>query len=100
MGTASQDRWIGPHGTLPRDDKSSLLHVKFEDRVITSQRGDKGPETYTEVLGPSAPGGKTDVPFQQVLPKYEKSAESALKKSDIPPSEQAKVRDYFDSLRK
>lgn len=99
-GAASQDRWIGPHGTLPMDDKSSLLHVKFEDRVITSQRGDKGPETYTEVLGPSAPGGKTDVPFQKVLPKYEKSAESALKKSDIPPSEQAKVRDYFDSLRK
>jgi hypothetical protein len=99
-GAPSQDRWIGPHGKLPRDDKSSLLHVKFEDRVLTSQRGDKGPETYTEVVGPAAPSGKSSVPFQQVLPKYEKSAESALKKSDIPPSEQAKVRDYFDSLRK
>ncbi len=98
-GKPSQDTWIGDHGELARDDKSSLLNVKFEDRVITSQRGEKGPETYQEVLGPSQPGGKSSVPYQKVLPNYEKSAESALKKSDIPPSERTKVRDYFDSLR-
>lgn len=98
-GSPSQDTWVGDHGTLPRDDKSSLLNVKFEDRVISSQRGEKGPETYQEVLGPSQPGGKSSVPYQKVLPNYEKSAESALKKSDIPPSERTKVRDYFDSLR-
>jgi len=98
-GAPSRDTWVGDHGELPRDDKSSLLNVKFEDRVISSQRGDKGPETYVEVLGPSKPSGKSSVPYQKVLPKYEKSAESALKKSDIPPSERTRVREYFDSLR-
>ncbi len=99
-GGPSPDHWVGNHGTLQHDDKSSLLHVKFADRVITSQIGHKGPETYTEVLGPSTPSGKTGVPFQAVLPKYEKSAETALSKNDIPPQLRGKVRDYFNSLRK
>lgn len=98
-GGPSRDTWIGDHGTLPRDDKSALLNVKFEDRVLTSQRGDKGPETYQETLGPSRMGGKSAVPYQEMLPKYERSAESAMKKENIPPGERARVRDYFDSLR-
>lgn len=99
-GSASPDKWVGDHGSLSKSDKSSLLHVKFKDRQITSQIGSKGAETYTEVLGPSAPTGKSGVPYQAVLPKYEKSAESALDKGDVPPQMRAKVRDYFDSLRK
>jgi len=99
-GAPSPDKWVGDHGTLSRSDKSALLHVKFQDRQITSQIGGKGPETYTEVIGPSAPVGKSGVPYQAVLPRYEKSAESALDKGDVPPQMRTKVRDYFDSLRK
>jgi hypothetical protein len=99
-GAPSPDKWVGDHGTLSKSDKSSLLNVKFQDRQITSQIGSKGAETYTEVLGPSAPSGKSGVPYQAVLPKYEKSAESALDKGDVPPQMRTKVRDYFDSLRK
>lgn len=99
-GAPSPDKWVGDHGTLSRSDKSALLHVKFQDRQITSQIGAKGPETYTEVLGPSAPAGKSGVPYQAVLPRYEKSAESALDKGNVPPQMRTKVRDYFDSLRK
>lgn len=99
-GGPSPDKWVGDHGTLSRSDKSALLHVKFQDRQITSQIGGKGPETYTEVIGPSAPAGKSGVPYQAVLPRYEKSAESALDKGDVPPQMRTKVRDYFDSLRK
>lgn len=99
-GGVSEDRWVGAHGSLSQDDKSSLLRVKFEDRVIASQVGAKGPETYTEVLGPSTPGARSSVPFQKVLPRYEKSAQSALAKDKVPPKLQGKVRDYFDSLRK
>lgn len=99
-GSPSPDRWVGAHGSLIKSDKSSLLHVKFADRQITSQIGHKGPESYTEVIGPSTPTGKSSVPYQSVLPRYEKSAESALNKGDVPPQMRTKVRDYFDSLRK
>ncbi len=94
------DQWGGGLGPVPKSDKSALLHVKFQDRQISSQIGGKGPETYTEVLGPSAPAGGSGVPYQAVLPKYEKSAESALDKGDVPPQMRTKVRDYFDALRK
>lgn len=99
-GAPSPDRWVGAHGSLAKSDKSSLLHVKFADRQITSQIGKKGPESYTEFLGPSTPSGKSSVPYQAVLPKYEKSAETALSKGDVPPQMRTKVRDYFDALRK
>lgn len=99
-GAPSPDRWVGAHGSLAKSDKSSLLHVKFADRQIFSQIGRKGPESYTEVIGPSTPTGRSSVPYQSVLPKYEKSAESALNKGDVPPQMRTKVRDYFDALRK
>lgn len=99
-GAPSPDRWVGAHGSLNKDDKSSLLNAKLEDRVIQSQIGDKGSESYTEVLGPSQLGQRSAIPYQQVLPKYEKSAQAALKKGDIPPRLRTKVRDYFDSLHK
>jgi cell fate (sporulation/competence/biofilm development) regulator YmcA (YheA/YmcA/DUF963 family) len=98
-GAVSEDKWVGAHGSLSIDDKSSLLKVKFEDRIVTSQIGNKGPETYTEVIGPSTPGGRSGVPYQNVLPKYRKAAESALNKEDIPPRLRGKVRNYFDALR-
>ena len=99
-GGPSDDHWVGPHGEINKDDKSSLLNAKLEDRMITSQIGDKGPQDYIETLGPSRLGNRTKIPYQKALPKYEKSAESALQKSDIPPRLRGKVRDYFDSLHK
>lgn len=99
-GAPSDDKWVGAHGEINKSDKSSLLKVKFSDRILTSQIGDKGPQTYIDVTGPVSSGAKTSIPYQKVLPQYEKSADSALKKSDIPPRLRTKVRDYFDSLRK
>jgi hypothetical protein len=97
-GVPSKDIWTGDHGALNKADKSSLLNVKFQDRVITSQKGKTGPETYSETLGPSQLGAKSGVPYQALLPKYEKSAESALSKGNIPPQMRTQVRDYFSSL--
>ncbi len=97
-GAPSEDTWVGDHGGLHHFDKSSLLHLKYQDRVITSQQGAKGSETYTEELGPAQLGGKSSIPYQDVLPKYEKTAESALSKGDVPPAMRTRVRDYFESL--
>jgi len=77
---------------------SSLLKGTYEDHKITSQIGNSGDQTYVEVTGPTMPTGKTSVPYQSVLPKYEKTAETALNRNDIPLSEREKVRAYFDSL--
>ena len=93
------DQWRGYTNKPPMSAKSSLLKGKYVDHTITSQIGSQGDQTYVEVTGPTMPTGKTSVPYQSVLPKYEKTAETALNHSDIPPSERTKVRTYFDSLR-
>jgi len=93
------DRWSGYTNKPPMSDKSTRLSEKYEDKVITSQIGAKGDQTYVEINGPSMPTGRSSVPYQSVLPTYEKTAETAMNKTDIPPSERAKVRDYFNSLR-
>jgi phosphate/sulfate permease len=97
-GSTSPGTWVGDHGKLNLSNKSSLLHIKFKDRYITSQKGRNGSETYTEMLGPAHLDVKSDIPYQDMLPKYEKTEESALSKGEIPPEMRTKVRDYFDSL--
>jgi len=47
---------------------------------------------------PAAPIGPSRVPYGQVLPRYRKSAEAALDQEQVPPSQRAVVRDYFNSL--
>jgi len=91
--------YMGNVGKLYHFDKSSLLNLKSQDRIITSVQGKSGPETYTEELGPSQLTPRSGIPYEDVLPKYEKTAETALSKDNVPPDMRARVRDYFDSLR-
>jgi len=97
-GSTAPGVWMGGIGHLSKTDKTSLLNIKFQDRMITSQKGAGGPETYTQQVGPAQIGPRTGIPYQNILPKYEKTAESALKKGDIPPQMRTQVRDYFASL--
>ncbi|MBI2844505.1 MAG: hypothetical protein HYX78_14005 [Armatimonadetes bacterium] len=39
------------------------------------------------------------VPYTDVLPNYQKAAESALEKERVPPVYRKRVKDYFDSLQ-
>jgi hypothetical protein len=43
-------------------------------------------------------GNRSSVPFRNVLPSYEKKAESALNRQQIPKQHQRRVKEYFDSL--
>lgn len=90
--------WLGGLGQLSKSDKSSLLHIKFQDREITSQKGKDGQETYTEQSGPAQLGAPAAIPYQAILPKYERTAETALRKGDIPAPMRTQVHDYFESL--
>jgi hypothetical protein len=77
-----------------------MLKIKFQEHIVTSQRGHNGPETYEEQMGPAQLNAKSGIPYQAMLPKYEKTAESAMSKGDIPPEMRTKVKDYFDSLHR
>jgi hypothetical protein len=90
--------YMGNVGKLYHFDKSSFLNMKYQDRVVTSLQGKSGPETYTEELGPSQLTPRSGIPYENILPKYEKTAESALSKGDVPPDMRSRVRDYFASL--
>lgn len=48
---------------------------------------------------PPAPGGPSRVPYGQALPRYRKGAESALDQEQVPPSQRAVVRRYFNLLQ-
>jgi hypothetical protein len=97
-GGTGQGVYLGLHTDLHHFDKSSLLNIKFDNRVITSQQGNTGPVSYTDVTGPAKMTGKSQIPYEDVLPKYENSAESALSKGNVPPEMRSRVRDYFNSL--
>jgi len=91
--------WTGPYGHLYRSDKSSLLNVKYQDRVITSQIGKEGDAAYEEQIGPAHLNKRSSIPYEEMLPKYEKSAENALDKHPVPAEMRSQVKDYFNSLR-
>lgn len=48
---------------------------------------------------PSAPAGPSRVPYGTALPRYRKGAEAALDQEQVPPSQRAVVRRYFNSLQ-
>lgn len=48
---------------------------------------------------PSAPAEPSRVPYGLALPRYRKRAEAALDQEQVPPSQRAVVRRYFNSLQ-
>jgi hypothetical protein len=83
---------------IPLADKSTDIKAKAVPLGVTGDRQEGGKETYIETKGPSGLGAKSSVPYFAVLPKYRREAEKALEREQIPPEEQKRVKDYFDSL--
>lgn len=65
---------------------------------VRGQRQDKGEESYVEIKAPTTVGNRSSVPYDQVLPKYKQSAESAMSDKKIPKKHEKRVKEYFDSL--
>ena len=84
---------------IPLSDKPSDIKAKAIPLGVTGDRQQGGTETYIETKGPSGLGAKSKVPYFDVLPKYRHEAEQALNREQIPPEEQKRVKDYFDSLQ-
>lgn len=77
---------------------SKDIKAKALPMGVSGERQEGGTETYVEIRGPSGLGSKTRVPYTKILPKYKREAEQALDKQQIPPGDEKRVRDYFDSL--
>lgn len=69
---------------------------------ITAVRGErdekKGNDAFTEIKAPTMVGSRTSVPYDQVLPGYKKSAESAVNSNKVKGKHRERVKDYFEKL--
>ncbi len=63
------------------------------------QNGEQGKTLHSQSGQPPASAGPSRVPYSQALPRYRKRAEAALDQEQVPPSQRAVVRDYFNSLQ-
>lgn len=80
-------------------DKPEAGKGKTQQTGVRGQRDAKrGTEAFVEIKAPTTLGGRSSVPYSQVLPKYKKDAEKAIERSRIPKEHQDRVKKYFDSL--
>jgi len=97
----------------PRDrqaDHRSEMRARFEqvyaphrvdtNRLDTQVRGKTraGKSDYSEVRAAPDPGSASR-PYYEVYSHYQRTAEEALAREEIPAGYRKQVRDYFDSLR-
>ena len=99
-GGRGQDDFFKNAGELPMLDKPEDIAAKSDAQAVRGERGDKGEETYIEIKAPSGLGSKSSTPYKKVLPKYQRQAEDALNKKQIPKKHQQRVKEYFDSINK
>jgi hypothetical protein len=97
-GAPSKDMFFANTGRIntskdPQDSKGTAT-----PSIAIGQRSDRGSETYVEIRGPSGLGQRSKTPYVNLLPKYKKRAEKAVKRDEIPKDQQKRVKDYFDSL--
>jgi hypothetical protein len=79
--------------------EASRIPAQHYDTKIPGQIGDSGEAYSVSILGEPDQPGKAKVPYYEVYSDYQKSAESALDREEVPPAYRDKVKDYFTSLK-
>lgn len=98
-GDTTPGIWTGDTGRIHKlDAPTASRGTTHEDVISGEQRPSDGPQPYIEIRAPSTVGNRSSVPYKDVLPSYEKKAESALNRQQIPKEHQRRVKEYFDSL--
>ncbi|HEY3782416.1 MAG TPA: hypothetical protein VGL56_15145 [Fimbriimonadaceae bacterium] len=97
-GNGTEVNFANTH-QIPLSKDPHDIKAKSDPRAIRGERAAQGTETYIEVKGPSGVGSKSRTPYVQVFKQYRKQAEQALDRQQIPPDQQKRVKDYFDSLQ-
>jgi len=98
-GGRSKDNFFANTGYVPQNEQPQDIKAGAKALSVRGERRPGGAETYVEIKAPVAPGQRSATPYVKVLPKYEKQAEEAIRRQQIPKSHQKRVKDYFDSLR-
>ncbi|HHX40637.1 MAG TPA: hypothetical protein GX715_11790 [Armatimonadetes bacterium] len=111
--TDEQTAGGAPGSGTPRDrqaDQRPEKRARFEqvyapnriptNRLDTQVRGKKRPgkSDYSEARG-APEQGSASRPYYEVYSHYQRTAEEALAREEIPAAYRKQVRDYFDSLR-
>jgi hypothetical protein len=94
----SQDNAFANTGSVKKTKDEQDISATSKENGVSGQRRESGKETHIEIIGPSAAGERTKTPYTSVLPKYKRTAESAINKQKIPKSQQKRVREYFESI--
>ena len=95
----SKDNFFANTGTVNKNENEEDIEAKSREHAVSGVRDEnRGKETHIEIMGPTKAGDRTKTPYTALLPKYKKSAESAINRQQIPKSEQKRVREYFESL--
>lgn len=76
------------------------LKGKTDTKAVRGERDEeRGTDRYVEIKAPSAAGERSSVPYDNLLPKYSRAAESAIRSQKVPKQHQGRVRDYFNALQ-
>lgn len=98
-GAWDKGDWFGQPENFNQGEKQPQLKIPMKNTPVRGQNPlMPGPADYQEFNAPPTPGDSS-IPLSQVLPSYQKSAENAMNKQDIPPAERKRVKKYFDSLK-
>lgn len=101
MPTPGSQAFFPNSGFVPQSGKEMETGGKTAPSQVRGRRDDsKGQERYIEIKAPTAPGARSSVPYQQVLPKYKQAAEKAIDRKAIPKEHEKRVKEYFESLEK
>jgi hypothetical protein len=97
-GAWDKHDYFGQPEMFNQGAKQPELKIPMKNTPVTGQPPLlPGPADYEEYEAPPTPGDSS-VPLTQVLPSYQKKAEQALNKQNIPPAERKRVKRYFESL--
>ena len=105
---------LGIRGGPSSDEDDNFMdsgHVNMLDKAVEGKgktfttsvsgtRRETGEETFIEIKAPTMLGNRTSVPYKSVLPSYNRKAEEALNRKEIPKEHEKRVREYFKSLTK
>ncbi len=97
-GAWDKHDYFGQPEMFNQGAKNPELKIPMKNTPVSGQPPMlPGPADYEEYEAPPTPGDSS-VPLTQVLPSYQKKAEQALDKQNIPPAERKRVKRYFESL--
>lgn len=98
QGGSDKGDYSGQRDRLNQGDPKDELKIKMKDAPVAGHVPKDAKSTqYMEFDAPPTPGG-SNVPLSKALPKYQKSAERAVNKPNVPPAERQRVKRYFESL--